>query len=279
MNRKFKKIYIEITNICNLSCSFCSQSNKQKKEMTVLEFEHILKEINNYTDYIYLHVKGEPLLHSKLDDILDLCEKYHKKVNITTNGTLIDKKIDILLKHKCIRQINFSLHSENAYPNYLENIFNATQKLSKEKYIVYRFWTMNNNILDKKSTAIVDKIIEYFNLSPEIVDKIYSNENTKILDNIFINKQDQFVWPDIDNDYYQETGYCHALTTHIGILSDGTIVPCCLDGEGNIVLGNIFDINFSSIITSKKFLTMLNGFRKRMVTEELCKHCSFKSKF
>lgn len=203
MNRKFKKVYIEITNICNLSCSFCSHSNKQKREMTTKEFEHILKEIDNYTDYVYLHVKGEPLLHSNLDGILALCEKYHKKVNITTNGTLIINKIDTLLKYKCVRQINFSLHSENNYPNYLENTFYATEKLATEKYIVYRFWTMNNNNLDKKSTAIVDKIIKYFKLSPEVVEKIYNDKNIKILENVFINKQDQFIWPNINNDYYQ----------------------------------------------------------------------------
>lgn len=279
MNRKFKKVYIEITNICNLSCSFCSHSNKQKREMTTKEFEHILKEIDNYTDYVYLHVKGEPLLHSNLDGILALCEKYHKKVNITTNGTLIINKIDTLLKYKCVRQINFSLHSENNYPNYLENTFYATEKLATEKYIVYRFWTMNNNNLDKKSTAIVDKIIKYFKLSPEVVEKIYNDKNIKILENVFINKQDQFIWPNINNDYYQEEGYCHALTTHIGILADGTVVPCCLDSEGEISLGNIFSTSFSSIITSSKFITILNGFRNRRVTEKLCQHCSFKSKF
>lgn len=279
MNRKFKKVYIEITNVCNLSCSFCSHSNKQKREMTTKEFEHILKEIDNYTDYVYLHVKGEPLLHSNLDGILALCEKYHKKVNITTNGTLIINKIDTLLKYKCVRQINFSLHSENNYPNYLENTFYATEKLATEKYIVYRFWTMNNNNLDKKSTAIVDKIIKYFKLSPEVVEKIYNDKNIKILENVFINKQDQFIWPNINNDYYQEEGYCHALTTHIGILADGTVVPCCLDSEGEISLGNIFSTSFSFIITSSKFITILNGFRNRRVTEKLCQHCSFKSKF
>ena len=279
MNRKFKKVYIEITNVCNLSCSFCSHSNKQKREMTTKEFEHILKEIDNYTDYVYLHVKGEPLLHSNLDGILALCEKYHKKVNITTNGTLIINKIDTLLKYKCVRQINFSLHSENNYPNYLENTFYATEKLATEKYIVYRFWTMNNNNLDKKSTAIVDKIIKYFKLSPEVVEKIYNDKNIKILENVFINKQDQFIWPNINNDYYQEEGYCHALTTHIGILADGTVVPSCLDSEGEISLGNIFSTSFSFIITSSKFITILNGFRNRRVTEKLCQHCSFKSKF
>ena len=84
---KYKKVYIEITNCCNLNCSFCSPVTKEKRYMTTSEFEHILKEVKKVTDYIYLHVKGEPLLHPNLIDILKLAEKYHLKITLTTNGT------------------------------------------------------------------------------------------------------------------------------------------------------------------------------------------------
>ena len=103
--KKFKKIYVEITNICNLSCSFCSIDNRVKESITVEKFEEVLKKINDYTDYIYLHVKGEPLLYPNLKELLDLSLKYNKKVNITTNGTLLTEKVDIL-NHHSIRQIN-----------------------------------------------------------------------------------------------------------------------------------------------------------------------------
>ena len=76
---KFKKIYIEITNICNKNCSFCSKTNRKKREMSIDEFETVLKRINNYTDYIYLHIKGEPLTHSNFEEIVKLCKKYNKK--------------------------------------------------------------------------------------------------------------------------------------------------------------------------------------------------------
>ena len=106
--KKFKKIYIEITNICNLNCPFCSKDNRKKQEISLNDFEHILKQINDYTDYLYLHIKGEPLIHSKIEDILNLCFKYNKQVNITTNGTLLSKKYKLLDN---VRQINISLHS------------------------------------------------------------------------------------------------------------------------------------------------------------------------
>ena len=132
---KFKKIYIEITNICNLNCSFCSLDNREKKELSLGEFEHILKEINNYTDYIYLHVKGEPLLHSNLNGILSLTKKYNKKVLITTNGYFLKEKFPLLLKYDNIYQINVSLHSENNKHNYLENVIYSCDILSKQTYI------------------------------------------------------------------------------------------------------------------------------------------------
>ena len=122
MSKRFSKIYVEITNACNLNCSFCSKDNISKREMSPEEFNLVINKIKDYTDSIYLHVKGEPLLHSHFDEILDICDKHNIKVRITTNGTLLDKQKDVLLKHK-INQINVSLHSENNKRNYYESVF------------------------------------------------------------------------------------------------------------------------------------------------------------
>lgn len=274
--KKFKKIYIEITNICNLNCSFCSIDNRKKEEISVEKFEEVLKKINDYTDYIYLHVKGEPLLHKNLKDLLDIANKYQKQVNITTNGTLIEKNIDVL-NHPAVRQINISLHSENNKDNYFEDIFSSVNKINN-KIIVYRFWTMNNDLLNEKSTDIVNKIIFYYKLSPECVDKINNDNHIKIKDNIYIDKANEFIWPDLDNDYYNEIGYCYALKDQLAILVDGTVVPCCLDSKGIINLGNIYKESLEEIINSKRFQDMKLNFSNRKACEELCKHCSFKDR-
>lgn len=272
--KKFKKIYIEITNICNLSCSFCNIDKRKKENIALNQIEKVLSNIDNYTDYIYLHVKGEPLLHPEFGKILDLCQKYNKKVNITTNGTLLKKK-QSELNHQVVRQINISLHSENQKENYLEEIFETVDKL-KEKIIIYRFWTMENNELDKKSTEIVNKIARYYNLSPKIVEKIKKEKHIKIKDNLYIDKANQFDWPNLENNYFNEMGYCYALKDQLAILVDGTVVPCCLDSGGIINLGNIYKQSLKEIINSKKYQEMKIGFCNRRVTEELCKHCSFK---
>lgn len=274
--KKFKKIYIEITNICNLSCSFCSKEKRVKEMISIEQMEALLKKINDYTDYVYLHVKGEPLLHPKLDKILDLCAQYHKNVNITTNGTLLKEKKEIL-KHPAIRQINLSLHSENQKENYLEEILQTVEEL-KDKIVIYRFWTMNQRILNKQSTEIVNKVINFYHLSPETVEKIKIENHIKIREYLYMDKAEEFVWPNIKNEYYEEAGYCYALKDQIAILVDGTVVPCCLDSDGIIVLGNIYKNSLEEIISSQRFQKMRNGFCNRKVSEELCKHCSFKDR-
>ena len=260
---KFKKIYIEITNICNLDCPFCSKDTKEKRSMTIEEFDTILKKIDKYTDYIYLHVKGEPLLHKDLDKLLDIASSYNKKVNITTNGTLLKEKEE-LLKHPAIRQINISLHNEK---NNLEDIFAVVDKL-KDKIIVLRYWTYS-----KERTDIVDKVLDHYKISTTSVDK-----HIKLRNNLFLDKQEEFVWPSLDNDYYNENGTCYALKDQLAILSDGTIVPCCLDSSGIIDLGNIYKDSLEDVINSKRFIDMKNGFNNRKVCEELCKKCSFKDR-
>ena len=263
--------------MCNLSCSFCSKEKRIKALISLEKMEELLKKINDYTDYVYLHVKGEPLLHPELDKLLNLCAKYHKKVNITTNGTLLKEKKEIL-KNPTVRQINLSLHSENSKENYLEDIFETVEEL-EDKIIVYRFWTMNEDGLNEKSTKIVNKIINYYHLSPEIVEKVKTENHIKIKENLFVDKAEEFIWPNLENDYYEEEGYCYALKDQLAILVDGTIVPCCLDSDSVISLGNIYQNTLEEIINSNRFQTMKIGFSNHKKVEELCKHCSFKNRF
>ncbi|MDD6224365.1 MAG: SPASM domain-containing protein [bacterium] len=274
--KKFKKIYIEITNICNLSCSFCRSDNRKKEMITLDNMEHLLKKINNYTDHLYLHVKGEPLLHPNLKEILDLCQKYQKKVNITTNGTLLKEKQEILT-HSAIRQINISLHSENQKEEYLESIFKTIDKLV-EKIVVYRFWTLENNQLDEKSTTMVNKIVSYYQLSPEFVEKMKTTNHIAIKEKLYIDKKEKFIWPDIKNKYKNEVGTCYALKDQLAILVDGTVVPCCLDSDGIIKLGNIYTQTLAEIANSEHYQKMKQNFANYKIVEELCKHCHFKER-
>ncbi len=272
MKKKFDRIYIEITNVCNLRCSFCSKGKKVNRVMSVSEFEEVIFKIKDYTDNVYLHVKGEPLIHPHLEEILDICFRYNLCVNITTNGTSVKDKSKLFNKFPNIKKINFSLHSENNSSTYLEDIFRFVRALKNKPIIVYRFWT-------KFPQKFVDKLKEEYCLSTLLVDKVNNDKNIRIAPYTFVDKDDEFVWPSLDNTYYNEIGFCHGLKSHIAILSDGTVVPCCLDSDGIIELGNIYRDSFDKIVCSDKFKSIVSGFNKRVVTEELCKHCSFKDRF
>lgn len=273
---RFNKIYVEITNICNLNCSFCSKDNRKPTELTLEQFETILKKIKNYTKTIYLHIKGESLIHSNFENILDLTKQYDFNVKITTNGTLLKERYHILKKYNNIKQINISLHSENNKENYFDEVFKYATLLSEEIPIVYRIWNLNNFKLNKLSTNIVDKIIYYYKLNSKIKINILNNKNIKIQNNIYLDKDNQFIWPTNTNKSNNFIGSCLGTKTHIGILSNGDVVPCCLDSNALLKLGNIFVDDLNDIINSQIFYNINNGFKNNKLNYPLCQNCNFR---
>ena len=261
MKKRFKKIYLEITNICNLKCNFCPGNKRPKEEMTLENFRIILEKLENYTDNLYFHLMGEPLVHSKINELIDVASlKY--QVNITTNGYLI-KKIE---NNKNIRKINISLQaikSDEEIDNYLKDIFETVDKLYNQgTTVVYRLWNEQAS-----SSKIIEKLEKYY--------KINLNGNTKIQDRIYLDREIPFIWPDLNNNYYNEEGSCMGLRSHIGILVNGDIVPCCLDYNGTITLGNILNNDIDTILKDKRVQNMQENFLNNKKCEEFCRHCNF----
>lgn len=272
--KKFKKIYVEITNICNMTCPFCSQLKRKEELIEVDKFKIVLDNIKKYTDYIYLHIKGEPLIHPNLEAILALCFDYNIKVNITTNSTLLKQNFTILKNAKAIRQINLSLHSlgfidEDKQKQYLDEVIGLINYVSENKpfYLSLRFWLGNNHFQNYAKIYIES----YF--SKQIIASF-----APFLPNVYVSFEEEFTWPD-ENVEKTEFKYCHGIKDHIGILVDGTVVPCCLDGNGVVNLGNIYESSLDEILSSKRYLDMLAAFSTRQMPEELCLMCSFKNKF
>jgi len=263
---KFKKIYLEITNICNLKCPFCIGNTRNKRYLTFDEFKLILSKLKGYTDYLYFHILGEPLMHPNINEFIDYANKNNFHINITTNGYLINRIKD----NSNIRQVNISLHSFNEANNvsindYLNSVFESIDELTKNKtYISLRLWVKNKHHQD---------MINFINKRYDINIKL--DEYYKINDYLFINPFHEFIWPDLNNSYFNKSGTCYALKDHIGILCDGTIVPCCLDSKGIINLGNIFNNSLEEILKQDRIAKMLEGFKNNHKCEELCKHCSF----
>ncbi|MBA4366152.1 MAG: radical SAM protein [Desulfobacterium sp.] len=281
--KRFKKVYIEITNTCNLSCNFCLKSARKSGMQTKESFQYILNEIKPFTDYIFLHVKGEPLLHPELLDFLDLADSFGIKVNITTNGVLINKVQDAFLKKPAIRQINFSLHSltENKKENYLGDILHFVHAALTQTHIIIslRLWNLHKKDMagDGKNKVIISAIEDRF--CGEIEGNVIAGKGLKIKERLYLNTDYEFEWPNLDTDYQNENGFCYALRDQIAILVDGTVVPCCLDGDGITDLGNIFYQNFSRIINSERAKAIYNGFSNHKAIEALCTKCRYKERF
>lgn len=262
----YKKVYVEITNACNLSCSFCAHSKRHIQYMKFDNFKIVLEQLRNHTKYLYLHVLGEPLMHPNINEFIDYAAQNYF-INITTNGYMIDK----IKNNKNIRQINISLHSFNPHnpsslEEYLTNIFSAVEQLKETTYISYRLWVEN-----EYTKEIIDALAAYYNVEKEnLLNNQYSFE-----EHIFLNKHSEFMWPKIGNDLNFIQGTCYALKDHIAILVDGSVVPCCLDADGTIVLGNIYQDKIIDIITSKRYQKMLDGFKNNIKCEQLCQNCSF----
>ena len=261
----FKKIYIEITNNCNLNCDFCIGNERRKKFISKDEFNVLLDKLEGYTKYLYFHVMGEPLLHPNINELIDMAKDRYF-INITTNGYLIKRIED----NKNIRQVNISLHSYDTKYNksiedYLSDVFSASDKLvSNGSYIKYRLWVGNEN-RDVIIKTLEDKYdVEIGNL-----------DNIKLSDKVYYEVEQEFIWPSMDNDYYNECGLCMGCRSHIGILVDGTVVPCCLDSAGIINLGNIYKNELNDIIGSEFFNSLKKGFLENKKVHELCRKCNF----
>jgi radical SAM protein with 4Fe4S-binding SPASM domain len=249
--------------------------------MTVEEFQNVIDKIKDYTNIVALHVKGEPLLHLELEKIFDICYKANIKVNITTNAILLGKKADILANSKSLRQLNLSIHAlmQNGL-NIEENTLNTLRAVDKirsiNKNIIfsYRLWNVKSIEENDVNSTILNLLGKHYEVS-DIILRSKSEKFIELDKNVFLNQDTEFEWPSLEKEVISETGNCYGLKKQLGILSNGDVVPCCLDQNGDIKLGNIFENDLAQILESEKSKNLVKGFNEGKFTEELCKRCGF----
>jgi len=244
------------------------------------EFSLVIQKIRPFTDYIYLHVLGEPLLHPQLDEILTIAETAGLYINITTNGGLLERKKEILSKHN-IRQMNISLHDaeENIEPdkwdNYLQTVLNFAIKTAGKTYISLRLWNTTNEASADFNWLCTNQIAAKFNMQMELLNQNTNGKSLKLAEHIFLQRGPRFEWPDENKKGMQTQKTCYALRDHIAILADGQVVPCCLDGDAALRLGDIFKEELSDILNSERAQKIHKGFLNNKITEDICKTCGF----
>ncbi len=283
------KIYLETTNVCNLNCSFCHGTKRKKAFMTVDDFCRVLEKIKGKSKYLYLHLMGEPLLHPKLPHFCKLAKEAGFEVMLTTNGTLAASHGDFIFKDGNVKKVSISLQAaefsqgENSqisgieFEKYLSDIALFARKCVDSGVIcVLRLWNLeegvdNAQILERLHCLFPDRWIK--NRSGF---KLFDAPKAEM--EIYLEYGEKFEWPDADR-HEKNVSFCYALRDQIGILCDGTVVPCCLDADGVIALGNIFDDTLDSILSSERALKLAESFEKRKPCESLCKTCGFAARF
>ncbi len=282
----FKRVYLEISNICNVQCSFCPIVEKDKKLMDLLEFENILKEVAPLTEIVCLHLMGEPLAHPKFLEILAICKKYNTQVDLTTNGILTKKYTEAMIGATCIRQVNFSLQAfKDNFPDrdltpYLDPIFKFVKLAHEQRpsmYTNFRLWNQESNHSNNEDIFL--KIEDAFEIKINRNVEVGAIKSKNIWNRLYLHFDSRFEWPSFLLPHQGTQGRCHGAVNHIGIHADGTVVPCCLDKNAAINLGNAKTEKLTDILTGDRFTKMRNGFLNGVLVEKFCQHCTFINRF
>ena len=274
----YSRVYVEITNICNRACTFCPGTKREKRRITVDEFSVVLDKLQGVTEYIYLHVMGEPLTHPDLCKLIDLAGSRGFKCAITTNGTLLNKRGEELLGSK-IYKVNISVHSfesgtREEYLGYINSCLDFADEASRRGILtVLRLW--NRGYDEGRNIDTLAMLREKF------ADGEWREgaNGARIRHRLHLEYGDRFEWPDTEKDELGDKVFCHGLGDHFGILVDGRVVPCCLDREAAIELGNVYETDISDILASERAEKMRAGFKEKRATEELCRKCGYARRF
>ena len=273
----YSRVYVEVTNICNMACSFCHGHDRAPRQMTEAEYAHVLQQLAGKTQYIYHHLMGEPLVHPLLPQFIQMACRAGFRPMITTNGTLLDRFGEGILVQG-LHKVNISLHSfeedsQEAHEEYIQKVAVFAEKANALGILIsLRLWNAgcdegrNHTALKTLQESIPGQWTE-------------NTRGYRIRDGVFLEWGDRFVWPDQNAPDQGNRVFCHGLGDHFGILCDGSVVPCCLDSDGVITLGNVFREALSDILASPRAKAIAEGFRQRKAVEDLCRRCGYARKF
>ena len=272
--KRFQKVYLEISNLCNLNCSFCPGTKRPVGAMDAEHFVRLLDRLAPWTDYLYFHLMGEPLCHPELEQFLALAGGKGFHVILTTNGTLLPRHQEMLLAAPGLHKVNVSLHAFEAndlsmsFSDYLDGCFAFGKAAEGKKLVVYRLW--NEGGADARNGEILQQL-ECFFPKPWAQQR----RGVRLGEKIYLERGEKFSWPDLSAMDGGNRVFCYGLKDQIGVLWDGTVVPCCLDHEGDIPLGNLFEQELEEILKGDRAGAICRGFEQGIAAEELCRKCGF----
>lgn len=276
------RVYIEITNRCNLACDFCHGTKRPLGTMPPEDFRRIAEKLRGETSYLYLHVLGEPLLHPQLKELLAIAGELGFRVCLVTNGTLLHKRREELLAAKSLHKVSVSLHSFEGNGGagdlsaYLQQVWEVCLPLSERGVLcALRLW--NEGTAPRLNGAVEAFLSQRIGRDVESLPRD-ARGNRTLRPNLFLERAERFGWPDL-NAPESGANFCHGFSRQLAVLWDGTVTPCCLDSEGDIPLGNLLSQPLEEILQGERAAAMAAGFAARKPTEELCRRCGYARRF
>lgn len=276
-----KRAYVEITNICNLRCSFCPGTGREKEFMPPERFRLLAEKLREHVGYLYLHVMGEPLLHPRLGEILSIAADLGFRVCLTTNGTLLAERGETVLTAAGVHKVSVSLHSAEGngmedMAEYLSAAWDFSRRASAAGIIcALRLWNLGG--AEERNGEILSFLAERLGCWPLSLPQPRRG-SWKLGERLYLEQAERFDWPDLSA---PETGtrFCLGLREQIAVLCDGTAVPCCLDHEGDVSLGNLLEQSLEEILESPRARALVRGFTEGKPPEALCRRCGFATRF
>ena len=278
MKQTIRRVYIEITARCNLNCAFCTAQYRTGTDMDPAFFREIILQVRDITPYVYLHVQGEPLCHPRFDELMDICDECGMQVQLVTNGTLL-RRWPGLIHHSSLRKISFSMQSIEYHTldvnSFFQDIlaFAETASLQGRPVTEIRFWR-DDQFDQPRTEACISYLHEHYPLAPT------SRKNSyELMKNVYVDFHNTFVWPSMDQPELSGKGTCLGGIRQIAVLSDGTVVPCCLDAEGAMALGSLHDQSLADILKTDRYIQLCDGFRSHILKESLSRRCTYRCRF
>jgi len=281
-------VNIEITNVCNLQCSFCPEVVRPSLRMTPERFESALVAVLPKTERVTLHLMGEPLSHPEFSQIMEVCDRHQAPLQITTNGVAIKKQAELLLSSSSLLQINFSLQSyfdnfpQRDFLLYLNPILDFIEQALIEKpqlFINLRLWDLGAPSSQALHEKVMTALRERWTLPSDELTLQANKKSVRLVGRLYVHYDVRFDWPDINALVKKQVGTCHGARKQFGVHSDGTVVPCCFDKEAKIALGNIFEQDLQSILEAPRAQRLRQGFVENKLIEPLCQGCSYIDRF
>lgn len=274
-----KRAYVEITNVCNLRCTFCPGTRRAGRFLPPETFRELAEKLQRHVSYVYLHVMGEPLLHPRLEEILDIAAGLRLRVCVTTNGTLLGERAPLLLRAPALYKISVSLHSAEGggdLSGYLDAVWDyAVRAAGGGTICALRLWNMG--AADTRNGEVMS-FLEAKLGAPPLELPQPRRGSWRLGERLYLEQAERFRWPDLDAPE-AGTRFCLGLRDQVAVLVDGTVVPCCLDHEGDVPLGNLLEQDLEEILRSDRARAIYEGFSRGRPAEELCRRCGFARRF